>query len=138
MKRMRSLALLSTLLLLVAASRSPGQVPSCRPADSTEQRILAYVREFATLNVPARDSVRLNGLDTTLIVVEADAFVCSSVTRAVDSAFARPPSSQAYVVIRAGSQYVAYWPGTDTNGDISRLLHFLGATFDYRRAIVAF
>lgn len=126
------------LCLTVPIRGSQAQIAGCRTPDATDAMILTYVREFASFDIPARDSVGLTGLDTTAIVLETDSTACVSITRGVDSVFNKPASTAAYVVVRAGSQYVAYDPRTGPNGEWGQLVHFVVLPFDYRRTLVAY
>jgi hypothetical protein len=133
---LRLLVIAAFIVLLPAFAQA--QVSGCRTPETVDSLVRAYVREMASFNIPARDSLGLSGIDTTTIVFEADSTVCAQITQGIDSVFAKPASTSAYVVVRAGSRYFSFDPRQGPNGERGQLLHVVTVPFDYRRTITGF
>ena len=117
-------------IMLVSAPTARAQ---CRAADDQTALVLAYVKGVASMNVPARDSLGLTGVDTAQVVSVSDSTTCARVAQVVDSVFAKTPATT-YIVVRAGQRLVARHP--DVLGSTpNELLHFVDTTYAYRRTI---
>jgi hypothetical protein len=131
-------ALIALAIVTGLAVESEAQSAGCRASDASTTRILRYVKDFATLDDPARDSVGLAGVDTATIVTEADSASCARVAQSLDSAFTTVATqSTSLVIVRAGSRFFAWAPTTNPSQP-SRLIHVVDSLFTYRESIVAF
>jgi hypothetical protein len=128
---MKNRILNSTLVAIIALLSANQIHAQCRATDDQTARVLEYVKGVASMNVPARDSLGLTGVDTAQVASVSDSTTCARVAQVVDSVFAKTPAT-IYIVVRAGPRYVlrhADLPGSTPN----ELLHFVDTTFVYRR-----
>jgi len=107
---------------------------NCRSATAESAGLIEYVKEVASRNTPARDSLGLAGVDTAQIVLVTTDSVCTEVTRSIDAANRRSLSAAAYIVVKAGNRYVALWP--ETNGVSGGLVHYVDTAFVYKSAVI--
>ena len=123
------------LCLTAALCRdASAQSPTCRTSDQYTAHVLQVVKGYASMNVPARDSLGLTGVDTAEVVSVVDSTTCARIAQVIDSVFTKA-NSDAYVIVRAGNRYVAYLVSS-TSSAPSELLHFLDLLFVYRRTLV--
>lgn len=118
----------------LVVSSAPTIRAQCRAPDDQTTLVLEYVKGMATMNVPARDSLGLTGLDTSQVFSVTDSTVCARVAHVVDSVFEKRPATT-YIVVRAGQRLVARHPDLP-GASPNELLHFLDTTYVYRRTIM--
>jgi hypothetical protein len=128
----------SAALLIGAASIGAAQLPACRASDASTTRVLEWVKTLSTLNIPARDSIGLAGVDSSAVVSETDSTACVRVSQSLDSLFRQSDTpSASLVIVRAGSRFFAWTPSTDPS-EPNSVLHVVDTVYVYRRSIAAF
>jgi hypothetical protein len=75
-------------------------------------------------------------IDTSRVTIVMNDTVCTRVTFAVDSAFARSESAMALVVVQYGTRYAAYDTGIIWKGP--SMMHLVDSTFTYVLSVTAF
>lgn len=98
-----------------AASPLQAQRPlNCRTAGPESAGLIQSLKEtLASSEIDAvafKTSFGLAGADSASVTVVKRKRICTMVTRAIDSAFRIRPSTQAYLVLKVDTMYVAFEP----------------------------
>jgi hypothetical protein len=134
---MQSLLAVSAATMFVsglAASRHAVPALPC-PVPGLESAItISTLKEMLSATAPSavalRSKVGLSGVDSASILVVADSTVCTAVTHVIDSATHSSPSTESYLVLRAGPRYVAFPHRQDQQS-----LYFVDTNFVFKSVI---